>query len=212
MPRVRSRSRATCWPFGRPREAANDLVRLFDHRELIVAHGNERRAKPGDVGGLAHRIREEARGEVAREAAELDLAAHGRIALEPCEGDEIQIQHGELGELGDRRLQRDRRDGRVNADGEVVKCHLEHVPPHVTRTTRVVGERLEVGDENRLLMNVLQGDAAPERTRVVAQVQRAGGAIAGEHDLPPRESTAQRELPRRRLAWLVPVCMLYRMA
>jgi len=32
----------------------------------------------------------------------------------------------------------------------VVKGRLEHVPPHVARTTRVVSERLEVGDENRL--------------------------------------------------------------
>ena len=47
------------------------------------------------------------------------------------------------------------RDGWVDADGEVVKCHLEHVVPHVARTIRVVGERLEVGDEKRLLMFVL---------------------------------------------------------
>jgi hypothetical protein len=78
----------------------------------------------------------------------------------------------------------------------------------------VVGERLEVGDENRLLVYVLQRDTGPERSRIVAQVQRTGGSIAGKHDLPLWKATgfAQRELPRRRLVLVVRVCMLYRVA
>jgi len=63
-----------------------------------------------------------------------------------------------------------------------------------------------------LLIFVLQCEASPERPRVVAQVKRTGGSIAGEHDLSLWEATgfAQRELLRRWLVLLVPVCMLYR--
>ena len=168
---------------------------------MIVANWNERGAEPGDVGGLAHRIGEEARRDVAREPAELDLAAHRRIALEPRQGHEIQIQHGELGELGNRRLQGNCCDGRIDADGEVVKGNFEHVPPNIARTTRVVGERLEVGDEKRLLIFVLQRDASPERPRVVAQVKRTGGSIAGEYDLPLWEVTGFARLEFRVGGW-----------
>ena len=165
------------------REAAHDLIRLFDHRELVVANGNERRAETGDVRGLAHRIGEKANRDIAHESAQLDLAAYGWIALESRERHEIQIQHGELGELGNRGLKRDRRLGGVDAHREIVQSDLEHISSHISRPTRVVGECLQVGDENRLLMDVLQRDAVPQRARVVAEVQRTGRSIAGEHDL-----------------------------
>jgi hypothetical protein len=99
MPRPRSRCRAICCS---AREASHDIVGLFNHRKLILAHGNERRAKRGDVRGLTHRLRDEASGDVAGKPTALDLAAHGRISLEPLERDETEIQQSELPEFGNR--------------------------------------------------------------------------------------------------------------
>src|SRR6185437_5384825 len=148
---------------------------------LILAHRNQRRPKRSDVRRLTYWIRKESRRDVPIKATQLDLATHGRIALESRERDEVEIQQSELRKLRNRRLERDRRDGRVDADGEVIQCDLQHVPAHVERTTRVVGERLQIRDQNRLVMDILERDAGSQRARVMTQVERAGRTIAREH-------------------------------
>ena len=112
---------------------AHNLVRLFDHRKLVAPNRDERRAEARDVGGLAHRIREETSRNVASETAKHDLLPHGRVALEPGDGDEIQIQDRELSELRDSRLEYDVRDVRVDADRKIVERDVEDVLPNVCR-------------------------------------------------------------------------------
>jgi hypothetical protein len=50
----------------------------------------------------------------------------------------------------------------------------------VRRSSGVVGERLEIGNEQRLIVPVLLGKASAQRAGVVAEVQRAGRPVAGE--------------------------------
>jgi hypothetical protein len=50
-------------------------------------------------------------------------------------------------------------------------------------STAVVGERLQVGNEDCLIVVVLERDARAKRAGVVAEVKRSGRAIAGENDL-----------------------------
>jgi hypothetical protein len=54
---------------------------------------------------------------------------------------------------------------------------------HVARPAGVVGQRLQVGDEQRLPVPVLQRHAAPERPDVVAEVEHARRPVAGEDRL-----------------------------
>jgi hypothetical protein len=65
------------------REAPYDLVGLLDHRELVFAHGNERRTHRGDVGRLADRVHEKTGGDGALEPSKRDLFPHCGISLEP---------------------------------------------------------------------------------------------------------------------------------
>ncbi len=165
---------------GQSVDAPDDLVGLLDHRHLIVADGDESGAKRGDVGRLAHGIAEEAGGNVAREAALLDLRLHRWVSLEARHGDEVHVQRGEIGERGQLRLQRDRRAFGIDPDGEVVERHFEHVRGDVRRPARVVSECLQVGDEERLLMALLQRESRTQRAGVVAEVERTGGTVTGE--------------------------------
>jgi hypothetical protein len=50
------------------------------------------------------------------------------------------------------------------------------------RVAAVVGEPLQVGDQDKLLVVVLQRDALAQAD-VVAEMQLAGGAVAGEDGL-----------------------------
>ena len=79
-------------------------------------------------------------------------------------------------------LQADRGFGRVDSDGEVVQRHLHHTAPHPVGVLRIVGEGLRIGQQQELLMRVLKPQAVAQRSGIVAKVQRAGGAVAGENN------------------------------
>jgi hypothetical protein len=118
---------------GEVSESAHDLVRLLDHRKLILADWYESGSKTCNVGSLTHRISEETRGQSARQPAKLDLVPDGWVPLEPRDGDEIQIKNRKLGKLRDRGLERDGRDRRIDSDSQIIECDVEHVLPNVPR-------------------------------------------------------------------------------
>ena len=167
---------------------------------MVVTHRHKRGTRAGDVGGLTHRIREEARWDVALEPTETDFCAHRGIALEPRDRDEIEIEYGKLRQLGDSRLQRDRRQRRIDAGREVVERDLDDVGLDVRGPTRVVGERLQIGNQNCLIMRALQLDTRAERADIVAEVQRACWAVARENDLACRRCWGGRRNRRSREA------------
>ena len=69
----------------------------------------------------------------------------------------------------------------VDTAGKVVHDHVVHVVLDVLGGV-AVGDDLVVGDEHvGLGAHVLQLHAALEGAKVVAQVQAAGGAVAGKH-------------------------------
>ena len=69
----------------------------------------------------------------------------------------------------------------IDTAGKVVHDHVVHVVLDVIGAV-AVGDDLVVGDEHvGVHGHVLQLDTALERAEVVAEVQAAGGAVAGEH-------------------------------
>ena len=114
-------------------------------------------------------------------AAGLLLGLDGGVAQELRLGDEreerkhelicrwhcgMRIDHGLVG---------------VDTAGKVVHDHVVHVVLDVLGGV-AVGDDLVVGDEHvGLSAHVLQLHAALEGAKVVAQVQTAGGAVAGKH-------------------------------
>ena len=82
--------------------------------------------------------------------------------------------------LGHLRLDEERRLGRIDAGGEPVDHHVEPGLLQVAGLLVVGGERMPVGDEEKARVFRLQADPVLQHAVVVAEVQRAGGAHAGE--------------------------------
>ncbi|MNN63828.1 hypothetical protein D3C81_1792340 [compost metagenome] len=70
--------------------------------------------------------------------------------------------------------------GRVDADRQVIQRHFQYVAAHLVGIVRIVGHGLGVGQQQVLLMRILQRHAALQRADEVAEMQRAGGTVAGQ--------------------------------
>ena len=114
-------------------------------------------------------------------AGGLLLGLNGRVALHLGLGHKREEREHELVCLGYRRVGEDHGLLRVDAAGEVVDDHVEHVVLDVLGRV-AVGDHLVVCDDDvRADAHFLQAHAVYERSEVVAEVQTAGRAVAGEH-------------------------------
>jgi hypothetical protein len=95
---------------------------------------------------------EETSRDIASQTAKRDLIPHGRVALEPGDGDQVEVQDCKLSEFRNRRLEYDVRGFRVDADREVVERDVDHVLPNVLSVSGVIGQRLQVRDQHGLLV------------------------------------------------------------
>ena len=144
-----------------------------------------------DVGGLQQRVAEEA---VGREVAVLqlvDLVLVGRHPLEPAERRAHRQQREQLGVLGQAALDEDGRVVGVDAGGEPVDHHVVDVVLDDVALLVVRRQRVPVGDEVEAVVEALQAHPVLQRAVVVAEVQGAGRAHAGQDALAARS-------PRRR--------------
>jgi hypothetical protein len=82
--------------------------------------------------------------------------------------------------------------GRVNPSSQVVECYFLNMRGNVRGATTHVGERLQVGDEQRLRALALEDDASAERAGVVPKVERACGAVPGQYGVAGRWGTGWR--------------------
>ena len=162
-------------------EAARHLAREFHVRGLVLAHRHVGGLVDEDVSRLQQRIAEEAIGGEVAVLELLDLVLVGRHPLQPAQRRAHGQQGEQLGVLGQPALDEDRRLVRVEAGGDPVDHHvvdvlLDHLAVFVVR-----GQRMPVGHEVEAVVLVLQAHPVLQRTVVVAEVQRAGGAHAGQH-------------------------------
>ena len=108
------------------------------------------------------------------------LVLVGGDALEPAERGEHAEEEEELGVGGDVGLLEDDAAAGVEAGGEEVERDLDVVLLDVAGVGVVGGEGVEVGDEEVAVVVLLEVDPVVEGSHVVAEVQAAGGAHAGE--------------------------------
>ena len=143
--------------------------------------GHHLAADHQDVGGLQHRVVEQAeRGALELQVAHLLLERRDALARGSWR-DEHREQQEQLRDLGDQRLQVERALVRVDADGQEVEHALADVVADVVRRARVAGgQRVVVGDQEEavVLAAVLQLEVFFERADVVAEVELARSAAA----------------------------------
>jgi len=101
-------------------EAPGDHAGLFQVRQLVLAHRDEVALAEQDVGRLMHRVGEQQPGHRAV-PGRLQLGLDRGVATQFAVGHQGQERQHELVELGDRAVREDRRPGRVQADGQVVR-------------------------------------------------------------------------------------------
>jgi hypothetical protein len=104
------------------------------------------------------------------------------VGLRSRHGDQVQVVEGQLCQFRDLRLDQDGRLGRIDADGQVVQRHFDHVAVHLVGVVHIVGQRLGVGQHDELLEIVLVCHAVAQAADEVAEVQRAGRTVAGQDD------------------------------
>ncbi len=161
----------------------HNLVGLLNHRQLVVADGHALGLKRGDVRRLADGVGHKPDRQRAGKALLRNLVFHRRVTLHAGDGNDVHIQHRQLGEGGQGGLQADRGQVRVDARGEVVGQHFGDVVADLLRVAAVVGQPLQVGNQHKLVVRLLQRHALAQRSDEVAKVQRAGWAVAGEDGL-----------------------------
>ena len=106
-----------------------------------------------------------------------------RITFHAGDGDDIHIQRAELRQRGQSGLQANSGEPGVDADGQIIGHDFEDMVADFLRVAAVIGEPLQVGDQDKLLVVVLQRDALAQRADVVAKMQLAGRPVAGEDGL-----------------------------
>ena len=166
-------------------ELVHDLAALLQHGHLILtgrhSGGTERR----DIRCLADGVGEEAHRDAGLEVPHLDLALHGGVALQAAHRDQIHIIEAQLGQLRHHGLDEDVDLVGVQTAGQIVQCHLQDVLAHLLRVVGVVGQCLRIGDHDKDLVifaGVLQPHPLLQRADIVANVQAAGGTVAGQNN------------------------------
>ncbi len=159
-------------------EAAGDLAHQLDVLALVLAHGDFLRLVGEHIGGLQHRIEEEARG------GELTLLR--RLLLELGHAIEVAVRGecgqvpGELGVLADVGLAEENAALGIEAGGEQDRRRVVDALPQGGRIPGN-GERVQIDDAvDRRVATVLPFDVLPDRPDVVAEVLLAGRLDAAE--------------------------------
>ena len=168
-------------------ELLHDLTGLLQHGKLILAHRHHVGVEGRDIGGLRDGIGEKAhRQALVGKAPHLDLGLHRGVAGKTCRGDQIHIVKGQGMERREGGLHADGGLGGVDAHGEVVQHDVDDILPDLAGVVGVVGQGLIVGDEDVDLVEaagILKLHPALQGAHIVAQMQAAGGTVAGKNDV-----------------------------
>ena len=178
-------------------EAARDLARDLDVRDLVLADGHVHRPVQQDVGALQQRVAEEAVGREVLLLQLLLLVLVGRHALEPAERRDHRQQQVQLGVLGHPRLDEQRRHGRIEPGGQPVDDHLPGVVLELAGVVVAGRERVVVRDEEVAVVLVLQLGPVLERAVVIAEVQGTGRPHPGQHAPRGGDGRTQERILRR---------------
>lgn len=161
-------------------EPSCDFAAWFDVGELIFADGDEFGAEDEDVGALPDGVHGKAEGVRVAEAFGFEFVLEGGVSHDPVKGQEHGEVPGEFGDGGDFGLEDEGGAVRVDATGEPVLDDFEGALADFVGLVGARGEGVHIGDEEEAVVVVLECDAVFEATDPVAEVESAGGGIAGE--------------------------------
>lgn len=121
---------------------------MLEHRQLIVADRDTIGAERGDIGGLTYRIEQKPGRQRVGKAFLGNFGFYRGVARHARHADDIHIQHRQLRQRGQRRLQAQRRSLGIDADRQVIRHHLQNVVCHLLRAAAVIGQPLQIGDHH----------------------------------------------------------------
>ena len=159
-------------------EALGDVAGHLDVLLLVLADGHEVRVVDQDVGGLEHRVGEEA---VVTRLSRRHLVLVRVAALEEPHRRHRREHPGELGDLGDVRLAEQHRPLGIEAAGQVVEGDGVGVGPPGGAVAHAV-HRVVIRDEQQHLVGFLQLHELAQRPEVVADVQEVAGGLHPRQD------------------------------
>src|SRR6187402_81899 len=162
-------------------EAARDLAGKFDVADLILTYGNKMRLIEQDVRRLKKRISEKAVGVQVFSAQLFLLILVRRNTLQPAQRRDHAEKHMELRVLRNVRLNEDGALFGIESGTKKVERDLHRVLVNLRRIGIVRRESVDVCDEEVALVLLLQADPVVEGSHVVAEVEAARGAHAGEN-------------------------------
>ena len=99
-----------------------------------------------------------------------NLIFHRRVTLHAGDGDDVHVQRGQLRQRGQGGLQANGGKLRVDADGEIVGHHFQYIVADFLRIAAVVGQPLQVGNQDKLLVFMLKLNALAQRTGIVSKM------------------------------------------
>ncbi len=148
-------------------------------RQLVLAYGYEAGLAEQDVGGLVDGIGEHQPADGGLPGVR-DLVLDRGIAAEFGDADQAEEGQQQLVERGHGAVGEDRGAVRVGAGGEVVDHQALAVLGEPVGDV-AVGDDLVVGDDHEQLRALaLEADPVLQGAEVVAEMERAGRAVAGE--------------------------------
>ena len=160
-------------------KAADDLAGHFHVRLLILAYRHQVRLTEGDIRRLADGIPQKAVGHIAV-AVVGRLGLDGGVVPQRINRHQHGIKDGQLPDGRDAALLYQRNLVGVQPDRQVIHRYLVDAVLQQLRVFKVGGQRLDIRQQDKTLVFLLQLDAALQAAHIVAQMQLAGGTVPGQ--------------------------------
>ena len=151
---------------------------------VVLAHRHQVGARHEDVGRLQHRVTEQVVGDLVHAGGGGHILDRGQL-LQPLDRHQAADQQLQLVDLVHGRLQVEGHLVRVDADGQVIHDDRPGVVGDHQDALLVGlgGEHVQVRDQEETFVLVLELEPVAVAAHKVAQVQLAGGPVAGQNAL-----------------------------
>ena len=160
-------------------EAPGDFPRQLHVRKLILAHGHAVRLVHQNIRGHQHGVAQETRVAEVLVADLLLLFLVGGVPLQPGNRRDHGQQQRKLGMFLDGGLPENHALFGIKTGGDPVLHHFVDIIPHPGGVRVVAGQGVPVSDEEVGFFRALQLHIIFQHAEIVAQMQRARGAHAG---------------------------------
>ena len=106
----------------------------------------------GNIRRLADRIGKKAHRNACLKITHLNFRLHGRIPLQPGNGNQIHIIKRKLAQF--RNLGLNKKSGlcRIKPAGQIIQRHFNNILTHLLRIVCIIGQRLRICDHNKNLI------------------------------------------------------------